>query len=287
MRTRPTGLDHPGPDRPAPGAVGVPFVSALAPPSGRYGLAGMLRSEWTKLRTVRSTTWSLGLVVVLSVGIGALATAEGRAHLSTGPIADPTRLSLIGVFFGQLVIGVLGILVVSSEYGTGTIRATLSATPRRPMVLVSKAAVFGAVALVVSEVVAFISYFVGQALLSAPAPHTTLSSPGAARAVVGSGLYLCVLGLVAVGLAAIIRHTAGAIGAFVGVLLVAPIIVAALPASIGNGIGRFLPDSIGRSMISLHIQPHDFSPWAGFALLCAYAVGLLVIGGAAMVRRDA
>lgn len=286
MSTGPTSLGAPGA---GDLARAVPPASGGLPPGrpGSYGLRGMVRSEWTKLRTVRSTVWSLGLVVVLSIGISALATAEARAHLSSGGIGDPTRLSLIGVFFAQLVLGVLGILVMSSEYGTGTIRATLAATPRRPLVLVAKAVVFGAVSLIVAEVVAFLSYLLGQALLTAPAPHTTLSSPGALRAVVGSGLYLCVLGLLALSLATIIRHTAGAIGAFVGVLLVAPIIVAALPSSIGNDIQRFLPDTIGRELISLHTGSHAFSPWVGFAVLCAYAVGLLVIGGIVLVRRDA
>jgi ABC-type transport system involved in multi-copper enzyme maturation permease subunit len=258
-------------------------------PAGHYGISGLLRSEWTKMRTVRSTTWSLVLVVVLSIGIGALATAETRAHWTPDQAFgfDATRLSLLGVFFAQLVIGVLGILVMSGEYSTGTIRATFSAAPRRPLVLLAKVAVFGAVALVVSEIVAFASFFIGQALLTAPAIHTTLSSPGALRAVVGTGLYLCVLGLFALGLATIIRHTTGAIGAFVGILLVLPIIVAALPNSIADDVKRFLPDAVGRTMISQVANPNLFSAWTGFAVLCIYAAGLLVIGGVLLVRRDA
>ena len=204
-------------------------------PAGRYGISGLLRSEWTKLRTVRSTMWTLGVTVVLGIGVSVLATAEtGRTgsqparHIGF----DPISTSLIGVFIGQFAIGVLGVLVMSAEYGTGTIRATLSAAPRRPLVLVAKVIVFGAVALVVAEVVSFLAFFVGQALLTAPAPHATLSSPGAWRAVVGSGLYVAVLGLFSLGLATIIRHTAGAISAFVGILLVLPLIVQALPTSL-------------------------------------------------------
>ncbi len=256
---------------------------------GHYSLSGALRSEWTKLRTVRSTLWSLVVLVVISIGVSALATAETRAHWVPGDALgfDATRLSLIGVFFAQLVIGVLAILVVSAEYSTGTIRSSLAAIPRRPLVLLAKVMVFGAVALIVCELVAFASYFIGQALLSAPAVHTTLSSPGALRAVVGSGLYLCVLGLFALGLAAIIRHTAGAIGAFVGILLVAPLIVSALPHSLFVSVARFLPDRIGQNLISFHQHPSSFPVWGGFALLCGYAVALLVIGGVVMVRRDA
>ncbi|MCU1488778.1 MAG: putative transporter transrane protein [Acidimicrobiaceae bacterium] len=261
-------------------------------PPGRYGISGLLRSEWTKLRTVRSTLWSFATVIVLGIGLGALATAETRAHWASMGLGDrlsfdATRTSLIGVFFAQLVIGVLGVLVVTSEYGTGTIRATFSAAPRRPLVLAAKTAVFAAVSLVISEVVAFISYFLGQALLSAPATNTSLGSPGALRAVVGSGLYLCVLGLIALGLGVLIRHTAGAIGAFVGVLLVLPLIISALPSSIANDLQRFLPANIGSSIVSLHPGSHNFAPWTGFAVLAVYAVVLLVVGGILLVRRDA
>ncbi|MDA8297644.1 MAG: ABC transporter permease subunit [Actinomycetota bacterium] len=270
-------------------------VAPTVPPAqttGRYGLSGLLRSEWTKLLTVRSTTWSLGLVLVLGVGLGALATAETRAHWADMSFVerltfDATRQSLVGVFFAQLVIGVLGVLVMSAEYGTGTIRASLAAAPRRPLLLAAKSLVFAAVSLVVSEVVAFVAYFLGQALLSAPAPHTTLSSPGALRAVVGSGVYLCLLGLIGLGLATIIRHTAGAIGAFVGILLVLPLIIAPLPHSISDRIERYLPANIGTSVVSAHAGGLSLSPWAGIAVLCAYAAAALVIGGIVLVRSDA
>lgn len=261
-------------------------------PNGRYGMSGLLKSEWTKIRSVRSTMWTLGVTVVLGIGLSALATWETRSHWSTMGIGDrltfdATRTSLIGIFFGQFAIGVLGAMVMSAEYGTGTIRATFSATPRRPLVLIAKATVFGVIALVVSEVVAFIAYFLGQALLSAPATHTTLSSPGALRAVAGSGLYLCVLGLFSLGLAAIVRHTAAAISTFIGILLVLPLIVSALPTSVSIDVERFLPAHIGQSMVSLVNGPKSFAPWPGFLLLCAYAAATLIIGGVLMVRRDA
>lgn len=258
-------------------------------PPGRYSMKGLLASEWTKLRSVRSTTWSIALTVVLGIGLSALVSAETRAHWSRGNSFqfDGTQTSLIGVEFAQLVIGVLGILAMSGEYGTGTIRATFAAAPRRPKVLLAKAAVFGGVALVVSEVVSFLSYFVGQALLTAPATHTTLASPGALRQVVSAGLYLCVLGLFALGLATIIRHTAGAISAFVATLLVLPLIVQALPSSMSNELRRFLPVNIGTSMTSLHHDSFSFSPWVGFAVLCCYAAGALLMGGILLVKRDA
>ncbi|MHB1782928.1 MAG: ABC-2 transporter permease [Acidimicrobiales bacterium] len=269
-------------------------ASGLRPelPRGRYGLAGLVASEWTKVRSVRSTIWTLVVTVVLGIGLGAIATATTAARWSRMSIVsrltfDPTRTSLTGLLFAQLAIGVLGVLVVSAEYGTGTIRATFAATPRRPVVVVAKALVFGAVALVVGEVVSFVAFFVGQSLLTGPAPHAALGDPGSLRAVVGGGLYLLVLGLLALGIATIVRHTAGAISAFVGVLLVLPIIVTALPSSIGNSIGKFLPANIGVVLLSVQPQASSFSPWAGLLLLCGYAVAALVIGTALVVRRDA
>ena len=276
--------------------MSIPTVQARARttkqlPAGRYGMPALMRSEWTKLRSLRSTMWTLGITVVLGIGISALATAETRAHWSSMSLGsrlsfDPTSVSLIGVFFGQLTIGVLGVLVMSGEYGSGTIRATFSAAPRRPLVLAAKAAVFGFVALVVAEIVSFLSYFLGQALLSAPATHTTLSSPGALRAVAGSGIYLCLIGLFALALATIIRHTAGSISAFLGILLVVPIIVRALPNSLANQIEKFMPDQIGAAVVSLH-QSDAFGPWTGLLLICGYAALLLLVGGVLLVRRDA
>lgn len=261
-------------------------------PAGRYGLTDLMRSEWTKLRTVRSTMWTLGITIVVGVGVSALATGETRAHWATMSLPtrlsfDPTRVSLIPLFFCQLAMGVLGVLVMSAEHGTGTARATFAAAPRRSQVLLAKVAVFGAVALVVSEATAFLSFLVGQAMLTAPARHATLSTPGALRAVVGTGLYLCVISLFALGLGTILRHTAGGISAFVGVLLVLPIILGALPNSIQNDVVRFLPSRIGEVMMTPGLAPPNaFSAWSGFLLLCGYAVAALAIGGALLASRD-
>jgi ABC-2 type transport system permease protein len=275
----------------AGGADGAARSTRALPP-GRYDLVGLLRSEWTKLRTVRSTIWTLAIMAVVGIGVSALATAETRAHwasmsLPTRVGFDPTQESLVALFFCQLAIGVLGVLVVSAEYGTGTIRATFAAAPRRGRVLLAKVLVFGAVALVVSEVTAFLSFFVGQAMLTAPARHATLATPGALRAVVGTGLYLCVVSLFALGLATIVRHTAGAISAYVGILLVIPIIVQALPSSLHDSIVRFLPARIGVVMMTPGpASPNDFSAWWGLLLLCCYAVGALVVGATVLASRD-
>jgi hypothetical protein len=272
-----------------------------------------MAAEWTKLWSVRSTLWTLVATVVAVIGLSALSTGTvSRSEI----IGDPTSRSLIGIFLGQLIFGVLGVLVMSAEYGTGTIRATLSAIPRRPVVLTAKLLVFGAVAVVVSEILAFSAFAVGQAILSARhaaglpaaiAQHAqqlglqvppslsngsaSLGQAGVLRAVVGAGLYLAVLGLLALGLATIIRHTAGAISAFAGVVLVLPLIVQALPTSISNPVARYLPSNIGLVMFSTHGVPDRlvsaFSPWVGFGLLVLYTVVALAAGGWVLVRRDA
>jgi hypothetical protein len=294
------------------------FEAAHIP--GRAGLRRAMAAEWTKLWSVRSTMWTLVATVVAVVGLCALGTGT---ITPSEIIDDPTRRSLIGIFLGQLIFGVLGVLVMSAEYGTGTIRATLSAIPRRPVVLTAKVVVFGTVAVVVSEILAFSAFAVGQAILSAKhavgskaaaaqraqqlgvkIPHNiaavlstgsaSLGQPGVLRAVVGAGLYLAVLGLLALGLATIIRHTAGAISAFVGVVLVLPLIVQALPASLSNAVARYLPANIGLVMLSTNDVPaasrevaYAFSPWVGFALLVLYTAVILGIGCWVLVRRDA
>jgi ABC-2 type transport system permease protein len=267
-------------------------------PAGHYGPGGQMRSEWTKMRSVRSTIWTLGVTVLAVVGIGVIATAVTAAQWRHNGIIDridfdPTARSLAGLFLGQIVIGVLGVLVMSAEYGTGTIRATLSAIPNRPLVLACKAAVFGVVVLVASEVLTFAAFFVGQALLRGSTPYATIGEPGVLRAVAGAGLILTVLGLFAMGIATIIRHTAGALATYVGILLVLPLILQAFPESFQHATIRYMPLVIGENMAATRPDIHDFgggvllSPWVGFGVLCGYTVVALVVGGILMSRRDA
>jgi ABC-type transport system involved in multi-copper enzyme maturation permease subunit len=268
-----------------------------APSAPRYRPAGVMRSEWTKLRSVRSTTWTLVATVVITIGISIIATSTEATRWSHSSLADhlsfdPTNLSLTGLLFGQLAIGILGVLAISAEYGTGTIRASLAAVPNRRLLLATKAAVFAMVALVVGEVVSFGAFFIGQMLIGGAAPHATIGQSGVLRAVVGGGLYLALLGLLALGLGSIIRHTAGAIAAFVGVLLIIPLLLPALPTSLNHAIGKFEPVTIGNAMTSVNTHlgsgaTPSFSPWVGLAVLAGYAVIALGIGGWRMIRRDA
>jgi len=236
--------------------------------------------------------WTLGSTVFVGLAVSAVVAGVTRAHWATEPVSnraafDPVETTLMGVYLGgALLVGILGILVVSSEYGTGTIRATLAAAPRRPMVLAAKVIVFGTVTLVVAEVTAFAGFLLGQALLTSPARHATLSSPGALRAVVGIGLFLCVVGLLALGIAVVVRHSAGAISTYVFVMLVLPIIVSGLPNSLQHPIERLLPLSIGSVMINNSV-PDAFGPWTGFLILCSYTAVILALSTVLLVRRDA
>jgi ABC-type transport system involved in multi-copper enzyme maturation permease subunit len=192
--------------------------------------------------------------------------------------------------FAQFTIGVLGVLSVTAEYSTGTIRATFSAAPNRLRVYGSKIVVFGVLSFILAEITSFVAFFLGQFLLSAPATHATLSSPGALRAVFGCGLFVCLLGLLALGLGTIIRHTAGAISAFVAILLIIPLIAQALPQSLSNSLRRFMPEEIGNQIVTTNHNNIDFgsfSPWVGMLVLAIEATVLLVIGGSLLQRRDA
>ncbi len=273
-------------------------MSAAAPPRpspgrSRYRFDNVVASEWTKLITVRSTYWTLFVTVVLGIGIGALVSDLQARHYATEPAFqrigfDPTRSSLAGMLFAQLVFGVLGVLVMSGEYSTGTIRATFAATPRRLGVLAAKGLILAVVVFVVGEVLCFSSFFLGQAIIAGRAPDATLGDPGVLRAVLGAGCYLTVLALLALGLATLVRHTAAAISAFVSILFVLPVIVDALPVSVGNAVNRYLPANIGINVFSpLGAGSNPLSPWVGIGVLCAYAAVLLVLGAAVLVRRDA
>ncbi len=267
----------------------------LPEPTGRAGLGGTLRSEWTKIRSVRSTYWTLLVLLGVSIGIGAAisgGTAANWSHTTAADRAtfDATQASIAGLFYlGQLVIVVLGAMVLTAEYSTGMIRTSLTAMPRRVTVYAAKAAVFAVVALVVTLVAAFIAFFLGQSLLASTHQSATLSQPNVLRAVIGSALYVTLCGLFAFAAGAILRHTAGAITTIIGLLFVIPILVHLLPHSWYIDVERWLPDAAGRA-ISATVSgqdPHLFSPWGQFTVFAVYTAILLVIGAVVFRKRDA
>jgi ABC-2 type transport system permease protein len=269
----------------------VAAVPRLLPPrAGRAGFADALRSELTKIRSTRSTYWTLLALVVVTIGIGAIACAGAASHPTQvgGPRFDPTQRSLGGLYLGQLVIAVLGALTITSEYSTGMIRTSLAVQPRRGTVYAAKAGVFAAVSLVTGLVACFASFFIGQAILSSHHLNATLGQPGVLRAVIGGALFLTACGMLAYGLGAILRHTAGAITAAIGLLFVLSVLVNFLPQSWQNSVDKWLPALAGAQVWATKAPPaHQFSAWPGFAVLAAYAVVAIVAGLALFRTRDA
>ncbi|GHJ42392.1 ABC transporter permease [Streptomyces sp. TS71-3] len=291
-----TSPASPGPHpSPAPGhsAPSGPLTepSAASRPKsahagGRYGLRHVARMEWIKLRTLRSTLWALLLTAVAMVGIGVITMANTRPPSPDRAAAfDPTNNVMAGVAVGQLVIGVIGVLLVTGEYASGSIRSTLATVPRRPMALAAKAGVFGLLALAVGEAVALVTFFAGRAALHPAVPHPALDQPGVLRAVLLSGAYLALVGLMGVGLGSVTRQAPSAIGALVAVVFVLPAILSGLT---GVRFAKYFPTMIaGNSLAVAKPMPDMLSPWTGFGVLCLYAALILVAGGALLVRRDA
>ncbi len=258
--------------------------------AGRVSFAGALRSEFTKIWSVRSTYWTLLAMFVVVVGFGALA-CFGAAHGPHGPYFDPTRQSLAGLYIGQLIIGVLGVLVISSEYSTGMIRTTLTTNPHRGLMIAAKGVVFAAVALVTSAVTAFTAFFVGQAIMSSDHLSTTLGAPNVLRAVVGGALFLTACGVLAFGLGLLLRHTAAGISATVALLFVVTILVNFLPQTWQNHVDKWVPALAGGQIwMSKPLPPGNtpmFGPWTSFAILCGYAAIAVAAGVILFRRRDA
>jgi len=312
----------------APGAGANLRLSALPAATGRAGLPGTLRSEFTKLRSVRSTYWTIAALFVVSVGFAAIAGAAITANLHGNPQneagLDATQATLGGFFeLGQLVIAVLGAMVITSEYSTGMIRTSLTAMPRRGVVYAAKLIVFGSVTLIVSLVTSFIAFFVGQALVPSsvraslfhsvtiPANATMSPPPGGPgsgqppvvtfsgtdvitpahvlTAIIGTALLVTAVALIAFGLGAIIRHTAGAITSAIGLMFVVPIIIQLLPNTWRWDIMRFFPSEAGQVLSTTVGQSnmHLWSAWPQFGVTLIWAAVFLVAGAYLFRKRDA
>jgi ABC-2 type transport system permease protein len=253
-------------------------------------LRRVLSSEWVKLRSLRSSWITLALAVAGMVVVaiaGGILTNQDWSHMHLRELArfDPISQSLTGINFSQLAIGVLGVLFITGEYGTGMIRSSMAAAPKRLPVLWAKAILFAAVTLVLMEISAFLAFFGGQAALGTHG--TTLAAAGALRATVGTGLYLTVVALLGVSLGFIIRSTAGGIAALFGILLVLPGILAILPQTWQTNIGPYLPSNAGGALYDLHPESASLAPWTGFAVFCLYAAVALIAASAVLKRRDA
>lgn len=273
----------------------VSLKASLPPASGRAGIGGELRSEWTKIRTVRSTLWSLVAMAGISLGFMSLiawAMMHRWNRFEPGERANfvhrPLEIILARpVFVSQLVVAVLGVMVISAEYTTGMIRSTLQSQPRRLTVLSAKIAVFAVLMLVVGEVLSFAAFFIGRQVIAAHIP-VNLGDAGVTRSVVGAGLYLAVLGLFALAFGAILRHTAGAITAVLGLILVVSSLTELLPDSWGQHINAYMPTNAGLLIIQPHQLPGDLlSPWQGLGVFGIWTVLLLALAAAMFAKRDA
>jgi ABC-2 type transport system permease protein len=298
-------------------------LSSLPPAGGRAGLKGALASEFTKLRSVRSTYWTLGALFIVSVGLGIAITAGTAANFANNPGNkagfDATQASL-GAFFelGQLIIAVIGAMVITSEYSTGMIRTSLTAQPRRGVVYAAKAIVFTSVTLVISIITAFVAFFVGQAIYSSkgvgaslfhtvtiPANANVNCNPGGCTAtfsgtdvitastvltaIVGTALFVTIVALIAFGVGSIVRHTAGTIAIVIAFLFIVPILEQTLPNDWRWDIMRFLPDAATR-VISVTVggtNIHLWSAWPQLGVTAVWAAVLVGIGAYLFRKRDA
>jgi ABC-2 type transport system permease protein len=309
-------------------------LSPLPPATGRAGLRGAIASEFTKLRSVRSTYWTLAALLVVSVGLGAAITAGTAASFSHNPANkagfDATQASLIAFFeIGQLIIAVIAALAITAEYSTGMIRTSLTAQPRRGTVYAAKAIVLTSLVLVVSLVTSFIAFFVGQALLSSSGVSASLfhtvtipqnanvTCPGPGKggggglppgctvqfsgtdvihpstvllAIIGCALFVTLVAILAFGIGALVRHTAGAIAIAIALLFIIPVLEQALPDQWRWDIMRFLPDAANQ-VVSVTIpgsaNPHLWSAWPQLGVTALWAAALLGAGAYLFRKRDA
>jgi ABC-2 type transport system permease protein len=258
--------------------------------------AGLLAAEWTKIRSVRSTVWTLLVFVVVAIGFSALiATVISNTWNNPGNhpnhvtlVTDPTAV-LFGAGFGlgQLAMCVLGVIVISSEYSTGAIRSSLLAVPRRIPMLTAKALIFALLDFVVSAITVFAVFFITTAILRSHI-SITLSTTGVTRACIGGILYLTVLGLFSLAIGGLIRHTAGAIATVIALVLVVPPLISLIPGTIANHIHGYLPTIAGTLVAQTSQQPGDvLSPWQGFGVFCLWTAVLLGACGYLLMHRDA
>jgi ABC-2 type transport system permease protein len=282
----------------APAASYSPVSPAVGLTRRRAGFGHYMLAEWTKIRSVRSTFWTLIVAIVIVVGFTALITWVTAANWN-GPraaprdaraVADPTSIIFgVAIYLGQLAIAVLGVLVVTTEYSTGVIRASLLAVPRRMTMLAAKVSVFTLVMFVLAEILAFGSFFVGAAILHSHVA-VSLSDSGVLRATFGAGLYLVTYGLFAMAIGVLLRHTAGAISVAVAVAFVLPILAGLLPdTSFWNHLVGYLPVQAGTQIFTVHPTGDAvvLSAWEGYGVLCIWVAVLFTAGAYFFNRRDA
>lgn len=268
----------------------TPTATTTVAPSYRLTGPRVVRSEWAKFWSLRSSWITLGTAVLFLVGIGAVAallySPDGPLGGEDAGSGAALTLALSGTNLAALAIGALGVLMSAGEYGTGMVRSTFAAVPTRLPVLWAKALVFGPVAFVVSAIAALVSFLIGSAALSGESIALSLGDAGVLRCLVGAGLYLGMVGVFGIALGLLVRSSAGGIAILAAVVLVLPGLTGMLPSTVGDTLGRFLPSAAGQSVITLHPTADSMvSPAVGLVTLVAWAVVLLA-GAAYRLRRS-
>jgi len=250
--------------------------------------ANVVRSEWVKFRTLRSS-WVMLLAAVVSLIAFAvvLGYTTGSSWAGLDPEDSAPSAVLQGYRLVTMLIGVLGVLFVTGEYSTGMIRSTLAAVPRRTPVVVAKTLVFGAITLPAMVAASFAAFFGGQVFLAHYGHSTALTAPGVLRIVIGTGVFLALVGVLGSAIGWILRNTAGGISTYLGLLLVLPLLIGFLPSSLGSHITPYLPSNAGEAFISSVRSPDSLAPWTGLAVLVAWVVAALAVAVVQLRRRDA
>lgn len=251
----------------------------------------VLRSEWTKIRSVQSTVWTLGLAFAVSLALGALISIVTRTTFNDMPARDraafdPTFVSFAGMGIGQLAMIVFGVLVVASEYSSGMIRMSLAAVPQRATFLFSKISVATVLALVIGFLTSFGAFFLGQALLGGH--RTSLGEPGVLRAVVGGGLYMGLIALFSMGVAAMLRSPMLSLGILMPFFFIVSNVLGHVDAT--RKVGQYLPDQAGSRVMQVVPRPDQtapYGPWGGLAIMLAWVAAALVGGWLVIRKRDA
>lgn len=270
--------------------VAQPAQEGRAKPKASFG--NVLGSEWTKIRTVKSTFWTLLAGIIVSIGLSALiawafASSYDQMDAEDKAKFDPAAFGLVGLNFGMVAFGVLGVLVITAEYATGMIRTALTAMPRRSEYLAAKALVLGVLVLIVGLAVSFGAFFLSQLVYRSKHLDGSLSDPGVLRAVIGGGLYLTVIALMALGVGVLLRHTAGSVTTVLGLLFVLPIIGQFLPGDWGDTVKKLLPSNAGGAIMSAKETSDSLAPWTGFGVFALYTAIVLIAAFVAFQKRDA
>lgn len=269
----------------------APMSLPRTPGGGRVTQFRVIVSEWTKFRSLRSTRYTLLATVGFTVGLALAAAILVVTQWSTMTPANkatfqPLNVSFVGASIGVMVVGVLGVLMMTSEYSTGLVSSTFAAVPKRLPVLWGKATVYTLVALSVTVPAMLIAFFATQAILSGNHVQIAFGHSGVARAVFGSALYLTIAGLLGLGLGGIFRSTAAAVTSLTVILFVLPVIEFILPSGLSNTISPYLPGNAGQAIMTIVPQAHTLAPWVGLGVFAAYAFAALIGAAVLLVRRD-